>query len=62
MLGVGAEWQFQRNWSAKIEYNYLDFGTLRITPNSALGFLSTFDIDSHAHLVKVGVNWRPGMP
>ena len=27
MLGGGVEYSFTDNWSAKIEYNYLDFGT-----------------------------------
>ena len=29
MAGVGAEFGFWNNWSGKLEYNYLDFGTER---------------------------------
>ncbi len=28
VVGGGAEWGFARNWSAKIEYDHIDFGTL----------------------------------
>ena len=27
LVGVGIEYAFHPNWSAKIEYNYMDFGT-----------------------------------
>ena len=62
MLGAGVEYAFYSNWSAKLEYNFLDFGNERIT------LLGTFrgtnrvtpavDIDQQVHLVKFGLNYR----
>ena len=31
MVGLGIEYAFAQNWSAKVEYSYLDFGTERIS-------------------------------
>jgi outer membrane immunogenic protein len=54
-LGTGVEWALAPQWSAKLEYNYLDFGkdtyTLGGTP---------FDVDTQVHLVKAGINYRFG--
>lgn len=51
-VGTGLEWALGPNWSAKIEYNYLDFGSERITTPLAV------DADTQAHLVKLGLNYR----
>jgi len=53
--GLGLEYLLARNWSAKIEYNYLDLGTdvLSFNPGPVL-----IDIDQHLHAVKFGVNYR----
>jgi outer membrane immunogenic protein len=54
VVGVGAEYAFRNNWSAKIEYNHFDFGSdtgVFLTGNSI-----TFDA------VKVGINYRFGGP
>jgi outer membrane immunogenic protein len=62
MAGVGVEYAFAPNWSAKIEYNYLDFGTGRIlyTSNGALPGLLPFeeDISQRIQVVKVGLNYK----
>ena len=31
MLGVGVEYAFLGNWSAKLEYNYMDMGSKTVT-------------------------------
>jgi len=52
VVGVGTEYAFRNNWSAKIEYNHLDFGSdggTFITGN-------TVTVDT----VKAGVNYRFG--
>jgi opacity protein-like surface antigen len=36
-VGVGAEWMFAPAWSAKLEYDYLGFGS----NSCALGFVGT---------------------
>ena len=58
LVGGGVEWAFARNWSAKIEGTYMDFGQrnrdfglLAATPVSA-------DIDAHVSTVKFGINYR----
>jgi outer membrane immunogenic protein len=54
VVGVGAEYAFRNNWSAKVEYNHFDFGSdagTFITGNSV-----TLDT------VKAGVNYRFGGP
>jgi outer membrane immunogenic protein len=55
-VGAGLEYMFAQNWSAKIEYQYYDFGkTNFVTPALLTGFGSTRDSDQ---TVKVGVNYR----
>ncbi len=51
-VGTGLEWALGPNWSAKLEYNYLDFGNERIA--APIGV----DADTQAHLVKLGLNYR----
>jgi outer membrane immunogenic protein len=63
MLGAGFEYAFTPNWSAKIEYNYLDFGgATRTVTGTFLGapFAFTDNVDLTTHLVKVGINYRFG--
>jgi outer membrane immunogenic protein len=69
MVGGGAEWALWRNWSAKLEYNYMDFGTETINAATTVclnGQCSKkdirVDIDEHMHVVKLGINYRFGMP
>ena len=59
-LGVGWEQALTPNLSAKLEYNYLDLGTERLTFSG--GTLAPFplDIDQQIHSLKVGVNYRFG--
>ena len=56
-VGGGLEWAFTPNWSAKIEYNYLDFGSKAYT-FTAPGATATAGIDSAYHVVKGGINYR----
>jgi outer membrane immunogenic protein len=49
LLGVGAEYALWDNWTAKVEYNMMDFG-------------SDFFTDSTFHVVKAGVNYHFGFP
>lgn len=50
-------------WSAKVEYNYMDFGSDRFVFNDVVhsdpGF-SIPGIDQQIHTVKIGLNWRWG--
>lgn len=54
-LGTGVEWALAPQWSAKLEYNYLDFGK----DTYALGG-AAFEADTQVHLIKAGINYRFG--
>jgi outer membrane immunogenic protein len=64
MVGTGIEYAVSSNWSAKIEYNYLDFGTETVHfPDLASVLLiqnlsDEVSIRQRIHLVKAGVNYR----
>jgi outer membrane immunogenic protein len=68
MLGMGVEHQIFGNWSAKIEYDYMDFGTrtdlFNVVTVPALpianGLLPRFDVTDRMHLIKFGVNYKFG--
>ena len=61
LIGGGIEWAFSPSWSAKVEYNYMDFGRERldfaVVPGAG-GGTQPFDIDQHIHVIKVGINYR----
>ena len=64
ILGGGFEHAFDKNWSASIEYNYMDFGTRTetfplVTPIVA-GTFYIGDIDQRIQTVKFGINYRFG--
>ena len=59
-VGAGWEYAFAPNWSAKIEYNYMDFGNKSPTFTSAAGATTAFNIDQTAHLALFGLNYRFG--
>ena len=58
--GVGLEYMLGSRWSAKLEYDYLDFGS------STLGFVTPFGngmtFKTQINELKAGVNyhWAPG--
>jgi outer membrane immunogenic protein len=54
-IGGGVEYAFLPNWSAKIEYNYLDMGTERLDFQTTLQ-----EITQTAHIAKLGINYRFG--
>ena len=62
--GGGVEWGFWQNWSAKLEYDYLDFGSATETRaasyyNGTTGLDPLLrDVDFHMSVVKLGVNYR----
>jgi outer membrane immunogenic protein len=56
-VGAGLEYGLTPNWSAKIEYGYLDFGSKTYT-FTAPGATATAAIDSQYHVIKGGINYR----
>ena len=66
LLGLGAEYAFDRNWSAFIEYDYMDFDKKSIAFDfSALvgaPASATVDIKNKLSIAKVGLNYKFGGP
>ncbi len=56
VAGIGIEFALAGNWTGKVEYNYVDFGS-RVYDLGLL-FQHTAVIEPHLHLVKVGLNYR----
>jgi outer membrane immunogenic protein len=62
LIGAGVEYAFTPNWTAKVEYNYMDLGTnnitFPITAGGGAGITPTINVDERIHLIKVGVNYK----
>jgi opacity protein-like surface antigen len=60
-VGAGFEWAFfGGDWSAFLEYDFMDFGTSRVTLASNLvsGRTHPLDISQKVSLVLFGINYR----
>ena len=66
LVGGGVEFKVAQNWTAKFEYNYVDFGTTNFssvtTFNNAnpglVGTSAARSSSSTAHVGKFGLNWN----
>lgn len=57
VVGAGVEHMFAPNWSAKIEYNYIDFGDKTLAVSGPAG--ATLErLRQEIQVVKVGINYR----
>ena len=61
-VGVGVEWAFWENWSVKLEYDYLDFGSRTVTFIDPVLGAAAIDVSQRISEVKLGVNYRFGSP
>lgn len=52
-LGGGVEWMMMQNWSAKLEYLYIDTGTTTVTL-----FGTTFQGRAKDNIVRLGLNYH----
>jgi outer membrane immunogenic protein len=61
-VGTGVEYALTENWSAKLEYNYLDFGDNTLSFPVPIPRIGAVDVDTTTslHTVKFGVNYRFG--
>ena len=64
-LGAGVEGKITNNWSAKLEYLYMDFDTFRaatftLAPLATIG--GNVDTRFHDHILRVGLNYTFGGP
>lgn len=60
-VGAGVEYAFAPNWSAKVEYSYIDLGDDDATFNYApAGLINPYSASSDItlHTVKAGINYR----
>ncbi|MGC2813474.1 MAG: outer membrane protein [Bradyrhizobium sp.] len=57
-VGAGLEYMFAPNWSAKVEYQYYNFGSTTLTSGPADIVGTRFRDDEHT--VKAGLNYRFG--
>ncbi|MGE3247930.1 MAG: outer membrane protein [Beijerinckiaceae bacterium] len=64
MLGLGAEYMINANWSVKGEYNFMDMGsrTATFVPSPLIGFPEVWRHRDRIHVVKFGINYRFGGP
>jgi outer membrane immunogenic protein len=63
LAGIGAEYLITPNWSAKLEYDFMDFGSSTVAfgnPSPPGAFEQTFNVRQRDHVVKVGVNYLFG--
>lgn len=60
LVGGGAEFALSKNWTAKVEYNYIDFGTGTFTLANSM--IQKTDFDTTVNVVKGGVNYKFGGP
>ncbi len=67
-VGTGLEWAFAQNWTAKIEYDYLNFGSSAVTiPVGGItsggvpyGGTVSANVNQSISEVKFGVNYKMG--
>ena len=59
-VGGGIEGRLADNWTAKIEYLYLDLGTVAVIPAPALNSTTAVAFNSRItdNILRVGVNYK----
>jgi opacity protein-like surface antigen len=65
VIGGGLEYAFAKNWSARMEYDYIDFGTETVVsagvinaPPLVLALFNRNEISTSMHLAKLGINYH----
>ena len=57
LLGAGWEYAFTNNWTAKVEYDYINYGSANIPYPNASATIQSFPVHDTVNIVKVGVNY-----
>ncbi|MGH6666109.1 MAG: outer membrane protein, partial [Pseudolabrys sp.] len=57
-IGGGLEYAFTQNWSARVEYDYYDFGTATVTRLSSTGTVNTRSNSLTLNAVKLAINYK----
>jgi outer membrane immunogenic protein len=60
--GAGLEYALDHNWSAKIEYDYLGFGSQALNFNTPMLGSVTSNATLNVQEIKAGINFRFGGP
>ena len=60
LVGVGLEYAFTANWTAKIEYDYLGLRSWTWTSPGVFLPADTFTVNRNIQMLKVGVNYKFG--
>lgn len=58
LFGAGIEYALPERWSAKIEYNYIDFGSKTFRACGPIFGCDDFGVRQNMHVVKAGLNRR----
>jgi outer membrane immunogenic protein len=61
-VGAGLEYGISKNWSAKIEYDYLNFGSQTLNFSTPLQPAYSSNASLNVQEIKAGVNFRFGGP
>ncbi|EJW10102.1 hypothetical protein A33M_0489 [Rhodovulum sp. PH10] len=59
-VGTGLEYALGPRWSARIEYDYADFGSEGVSFADGPGGARTIEIEQSVHTVRLGANYRFG--
>ena len=57
--GIGGEWAFAPQWSAKLEYDHVELDNFSPSTNSVI-VNDRLTVSRNIDMVKAGVNWRFG--
>jgi outer membrane immunogenic protein len=55
---VGWEYAWTNNWSFKVEYDYINYGSTNIAYPSAAAAIQSFAVKDTKQIAKVGVNYK----
>ena len=60
LLGAGLEYALWNNWSAKLEYDYMRFGSITelLTATGTLAVTGPVDVKLRTQMIKLGFNYR----
>jgi outer membrane immunogenic protein len=62
LIGIGLEYAFTNNWTAKFEYDYLGFGAkdvafTQVSCSTCTPFTTTQSVSADKHIFKIGFNY-----
>lgn len=57
-VGLGVEYAFSGQWSAKLEYGYLVFGKNTMSGTASTASVFSYGHDLSAHTIKAGLNYK----